>query len=150
MRKQCRSGLARPRGDLRLSGGRFSGRRRDQAGYGMACTRTRAPLNWVSQGQPWGRCNARRRAFRVMRPARERKRRRRVLVVTICWPRPMRAVQRASDDLDGQPGGVGRETSRGEVVEPHAVLQVPDGVLDFGVAPVVGLESQGIPLPPGR
>ena len=37
----------------------------------------------------------RRRAERVSRPAKEKKRRRRVLVVTICWPRPRRAVQRA-------------------------------------------------------
>ena len=35
------------------------------------------------------------RAERVSRPAREKKRRRRVLVVTSCSPRPMRAAQRA-------------------------------------------------------
>ena len=48
-------------------------------------------LNWVSQGQRWGRCEA---AGRI-RPAREKNRRRRVLVVTTCSPRPVRAVQRA-------------------------------------------------------
>ena len=37
----------------------------------------------------------RRRAERVSRPVREKKRRLRVLVVTSCSPRPMRAVQRA-------------------------------------------------------
>ena len=37
----------------------------------------------------------RRRAERVSRPTRENKRRLRVLVVTTCSPRPMRAVQRA-------------------------------------------------------
>ena len=37
----------------------------------------------------------RRRAERVIRPAREKNRRRRVLVVTTCSPRPVRAVQRA-------------------------------------------------------
>ena len=36
--------------------------------------------------------------------------------------------------LDGQPGGVGGEASRGQVVETHPVLQVADGVLDLGVA----------------
>ena len=66
-----------------------------QAGSGRARNRARAPLNWASQGQRWGRCKVRRRAERVSRPAREKKRRRRVLVVTSCWPRPMRAVQRA-------------------------------------------------------
>ena len=47
------------------------------------------------QGQRCGRCSVRWRAERVIRPAREKNRRRRVLVVTTCSPRPMRAVQRA-------------------------------------------------------
>ena len=66
-----------------------------QAGSGMARSRARAPLNWASQGQRWGRCKVRRRAERVSRPVIEKSRRRRVLVVTICSPRPIRAVQRA-------------------------------------------------------
>ena len=70
-------------------------RRRRQAGNGSARNRARAPLNWFSQGQRWGRCKVRRRAERVSRPAIEKNRRRRVLVVTTCSPRPMRAVQRA-------------------------------------------------------
>ena len=49
------------------------------------------------------------------------------------------------DHLDGQPGGVGGKTARWQVVEPHAVLQVADGVLDLGVAAVVGLESRVSP-----
>ena len=69
------------------------GRRQD--GRGSARNRARARLNWFSQGQRWGRCRVRRRAERVSRPAREKKRRRRVLVVASCSPRPMRAVQRA-------------------------------------------------------
>ena len=68
---------------------------RCQAGSGMARSRARARLNWVSQGQRLGRCRVRRRAERVSRPAREKNRRRRVLVVTSCSPRPMRAAQRA-------------------------------------------------------
>ena len=66
-----------------------------QDGRGNARNRAKARLNWFSQGQRWGRCKVRRRAERVSRPAREKKRRRRVLVVTTCSPRPMRAVQRA-------------------------------------------------------
>ena len=77
----------------RMVGQRQTGRR--QAGSGMARNRARASLNWVSQGQRWGRCKVRRRAERVSRPAREKNRRRRVLVVTTCPPRPRRAVQRA-------------------------------------------------------
>ena len=72
---------------------------RRQEGRGSARNLARAPLNWASQGQRWGRCKVRRRAERVSLPAMEKKRRRRVLVVTICSPRPMRAVQRASNCL---------------------------------------------------
>ena len=57
------------------------------------------------------------------------------------------ARQVMGDDLDGQPGAVGGEAARGEVVEPHAVLQVADGVLDLGVAAMVGLQIQGVALP---
>ena len=66
-----------------------------QAGSGMARSRARARLNFSSQGQRLGRCRVSRRAERVSRPAREKNRRRRVLVVTICSPRPMRVIQRA-------------------------------------------------------
>ena len=90
-------------------------------------------------------------------PAMEKKRRRRVLVVTICSPRPMRAVQRArlwaiTCTASQAPFGmlrIGGEAARGEMVQPHAVLEVSDGVLDLGVAPMVGLQFQGFPLPVG-
>ena len=39
-----------------------------RAGNGMACSRAKARLNWVSQGQRRGRCKVRRRAERVIRP----------------------------------------------------------------------------------
>ena len=77
----------RERSDGR-TGGSVADRRR-QAGSGRARNRARALLNWFSQGQRWGRCKVRRRAERVSRPAREKKRRRRVLVVTSCSPRPI-------------------------------------------------------------
>ena len=67
-----------------------------QAGNGMACSRAKARLNWVSQGQRRGRCKVRRRAERVIRPTRAKTRRLRVLVITVRSPRPIRAVQRAS------------------------------------------------------
>ena len=62
-----------------------------QAGNGMACSRAKARLNWVSQGQRRGRCKVRRRAERVIRPAKAKTRRLRVLVVTVPSPRPIRA-----------------------------------------------------------
>ena len=123
---------------------------RRQEGRGSARNLARAPLNWASQGQRWGRCKVRRRAERVSLPAMEKKRRRRVLVVTICSPRPMRAVQRArlwaiTCTASQAPFGrlrIGGEAARGEMVQPHAVLEVSDGVLDLGV----GLNH----LPSGR
>ena len=42
--------------------------------------------------------------------------------------------------LDGQPGAVGGEAPRGEMVQPHAVLEVSNGILDLGVAAVAGDE----------
>ena len=50
-------------------------------------------LNFSAQGQRSGRCRVNRRAERVSRPAREKNRRRRVLVVAIRSPRPIRAVR---------------------------------------------------------
>ena len=35
------------------------------------------------------------------------------------------------------------------MVEPDAVLEVANGVLDLGVAPMVGLQFQGCPVPVG-
>ena len=67
-------------------------------------------------------------------------------------PRPMRrrpTGQVVSHHLDGQPGAVGGEASRGQVVEPHAVLQVADGVLNLSVAAVVSFQFQGVTLPVG-
>ena len=70
----------------------------------MARSRARARVACSAQGQPRGRCKVSLRAERVSRPAIEKKRRRRVLVVTSCAPRPMRAAQRASNCLVSQEG----------------------------------------------
>ena len=51
--------------------------------------------------------------------------------------------------LGGQPGGVGGEAPRGEMVQPYAVLEVAYRVLDLGVAAVVGLQFQGLSVPVG-
>ncbi len=90
--------MARVGGDVQLAGrwpdGAVADGRR-QAGSGMARSRARARLTFSSHGQRLGRCRVSWRAERVSRPAREKNRRRRVLVVTIRSPRPIRAVQRA-------------------------------------------------------
>ena len=151
-RELSRTGLARVCGDLRLSGGWVGRRRCRQAGSGMARSRAKARLNFSAQGQRSGRCRVNRRAERVSRPAREKNRRRRVLVVAIRSPRPIRAVQRArfvGHRLDGQPGAVGGEAARGEMVQPNAVLEVAYGILDLGVAAMVSLQFEQLPVPVG-
>ena len=86
---------------------------------------------------------------RVSRPTRAKTRRLRVLVVTT--PSTMRgpAGQVMGQHLDGQPCAVGGEAARGEMVEADAVLEVSDGILDLGVAAMVGLQFQGFPVPVG-
>ena len=106
-----------------------------QAGNGMACSRAKAQLNWVSQGQRRGRCKVRRRAERVIRPTRAKTRRLRVLVITVRSPRPIRAD-----------GALRRQR---HVVQPDAVLEVAYGVLDLGVAAMIGLQFQRLPIAVG-
>ena len=65
------------------------------------------------------------------------------------WSSACSCVKVVRHHLDSQPGGVGGEAARGEMVEPHAVLQVADGVLHLGVAAMVGLEIQGVALTVG-
>ena len=81
-KRRSRTGLARVCGDVGLAGVSVADGRR-QAGSGMARSRARARLNCSSQGQRRGRCRVNRRAERVIRPARAKTRRLRVLVVTI-------------------------------------------------------------------
>ena len=49
--------------------------------------------------------------------------------------------------LDGQPGAVGGEAARGEMVQPDAVLEVAYGILDLGVAAMVSLQFEQLPVP---
>ena len=51
--------------------------------------------------------------------------------------------------LHRQPGAVGWEAVRGQVVEPDAVLEVSNGILDLGVVAMVGLQCQGVPVQVG-
>ena len=56
------------------------------------------------------------------------------------------ASQVVGHRLDGQPGAVGGEAPRGEMVQPDAVLEVAYRILDLGVAAMVGLQFEGLPL----
>ena len=111
--------------DVRLSVGWLRHRHCRQAGSGMLAAGSGARLNWVSQGQRWGRCRVRRRAERVSRPASPKKRRLRGLVGhdlrTQADPRRP-AGQVVGDYLCRQPSAVGGETAGRHVVQPGAVL----------------------------
>ena len=82
-KRRSRTGLARVCGDVGLAGGSVADGRR-QAGSGMARSRARARLNCSSQGQRRGRCRVNGSAERVIRPAKAKTRRLRVLVVRMC------------------------------------------------------------------
>ena len=45
-----------------------------------------------------------------------------------------------------QPGTVGGEAARGEMVQPHAVLEVAYRILDLGVTAMIGLQFQRLPI----
>ena len=51
--------------------------------------------------------------------------------------------------LARQPGAVGGEARRRHVVQPDAVLEVAYGVLDLGVAAMIGLQFQRLPIAVG-
>ena len=51
--------------------------------------------------------------------------------------------------LHRQPGAVGGEAARRQMVQPHAVLEVSDRILDLGVAAMVGLQFQGVAVSVG-
>ena len=51
--------------------------------------------------------------------------------------------------LGGQPGGVGGEAPRGAMVQPYAVLEVAYRILDLGVAAMISLQFEGLPVPAG-
>ena len=60
----------------------------------------------------------------------------------------MRAVQRArlcAITCTASQAPLAAKRPEGEMVEPDAVLEVSDGVLDLGVVPMVGLQFQGCP-----
>ena len=58
-------------------------------------------------------------------------------------PDPGRPASKVvGDHLDREPGAIGGEATRGQVIEPDAVLEVTDRVLDLGVATMVGLEFE--------
>ena len=70
-------------------------------------------------------------------------------MVAIRSPRPIRAVQRARlwAIVWTASQAVGGEAARGEMVQPDAVLEVAYGILDLGVAAMVSLQFEQLPVP---
>ena len=67
-------------------------------------------------------------------------------------PSPSRAVQRArlwAITWTASQAPVGGEAAGRQVIEPHAVLQVADRVLDLGVAAMVGLQFERLSVAVG-
>ena len=152
MAREYAAGNARGPGWREFAGTLGQSQAGRQAGSGMARSRAKAGVNWDSQGQRRGRCRVRRRAERVIRPAREKNRRRRVLVVAICSPRPIRAVQRArlwAITCTASQAPLAAEAAGRHVVQTDAVLEVSNGVLDLGVTAMIGLQLQRLPIAVG-
>ena len=118
----------------------------------MARSRAMARVNWVSQGQCRGRCRVRRRA-EAGDPSHQSEE-----------PPPegfggrdpftqadagCPAGQVVRHHLYRQPGAVGGEAARGHVVQPDAVLEVAYRILDLGVAAMISLQFEGLPVPVG-
>ena len=64
-------------------------------------------------------------------------------------PQGLGGHQLLAHNLYRQPGTVGGEAAGWEMIEAHAVLEVSDGVLDLGVAAMVGLQLQRLSVPVG-
>ena len=150
-KRRSRTVLARVCGDVGLAGGSVADGRR-QAGSGMTRSRARARLNCSSQGQRRGRCRVNRRAERVIRPGQGKDPSSEGLgghglLTQADAGCPAGQVMR--HHLDRQPGAVGGEARRRHVVQPDAVLEVTYGVLDLGVAAMIGLQFQRLPIAVG-
>ena len=86
---------------------------------GIATERGR-DWNWVSQGQCWGRCKVRRRALRVSRPGQREEAPTEGLgghQLLVQTDARCPAGQVMGHHLHRQPGGVGGETARREMVQ---------------------------------
>ena len=64
----------------------------------------------------------------------------------------MRAVQRAmlwAITCTASQAALAAKRPEGMMVQPHTVLEVSDGILDLGVAAMVGLQFEHLPVPVG-
>ena len=114
-----------------------------QAGSGMARSRAKARVNWDSQGQRRGemQSEAARRAGDPSHQSEDPPPEGLGGYGPFAQTNPRRpAGEVMRHHLDRQPGAVGGETPRRHVVQPDAVLEVAYGVVDLGVAAMIGLQ----------
>ena len=152
-RELSRTGLARVCGDLRLSGGWVGRRRCRQAGSGMARSRAKARLNFSAQGQRFGRCRVQ-PACRAGEPSGPG---RRTAAGGSWWwlsALPDRSAPSSGPGCGPSSGWPARRRwrrsgPRGRWFSPNAVLEVAYGILDLGVAAMVSLQFEQLPVPVG-
>ena len=115
-----------------------------QAGSGMARSRAKALLNWVSQCQRRGRCKVRRRAERVIR---------RLSVWCSRSVRPDQSTSASGPGFARSPRPPARcrwrRNARWHVVQPVPLLEVSNGILNLDEVAVVGLQFEYLPVPVG-
>ena len=147
-----RTGLARVCGDVRLGGWRVSCGRapsgwewnRSQPCQGATELGFPRPALWQMQGE--AACRAGEPSGQGEEPSPKGLGGRDLLAQTD----PRRpAGQVVGHHLYRQPSAVGGEAAGRHVVQTDAVLEVSNGVLDLGVAAVVGLQFQGLSVPVG-
>ncbi len=145
---RARTGLARVCGDVRLGGWRVSCRA--PSGWGGIARSRPGRENWVSQGQRCG-CRVRRRAEtgepsgQGEEPSPKGLGGRDLLAQT-----PIRAVQRARLwAITCTASQAPLAAKRPDGIRSDRRREVSNGVLDLGVAAVVGLQFQGLSVPVG-
>ena len=135
--------MARVGGDVQLAGGRVSGRRVPSSRKWQGSQSSEGATGLGFPGPALGKMQGE-AARRVGEPSGDRKEPPPqglggYDLRTQTEPRgPAGQVMR--QHLHRQPGAVGGEAARGEMIQPHAVFEVSDGVLDLGVAAVAGDE----------
>ena len=144
---RSRTGLARVGGDVGGTGGRapsgweWNG---SQPGQGATELGFPRPALWQMQGE--AACRAGEPSGQGEDPSSEGLGGHDLLTQTDAGC-PASQVMR--HHLNRQPGAVGGKTAGRHVVQPDAVLEVAYGVLDLGVAAVIGLQLQGFSVPVG-
>ena len=148
-KRRSGTGLARVSGDVGLAGGSVADGRR-QAGRGMACSRARARLNCSFQGPALGKmegqsaCRAGDSSGRGKDRSSEGLGGDDLLTEGRCGLSS--GPGSAGHHVYRQAGAVGGEAARGEMVQPHAVLEVAYRIVDFGVTAMIGLQFQRVPV----